>query len=1035
MWSNLKKAISDVIKTNGNQEITGALLQQVLISITNSVGANATFMGVATPSTNPGLIDGPVFYIASTQGVYPNFDGFALSIPGLAIIKNSNSGSWTGTVIYKTLQDFGSSEDFPVSQKFTTEQIQAITADEVYFDNKNLFNRNAVVDGWLSGVGTIQPNLEGQDYKTSEYINIEEQQSYIASIDGSLDGVSMRRVVFYDDSRAVLSYIDNVRTAFTTPEKAKYLRLSISKARFDGKFQLEKGEVPTQYDDYGKRSYKATADKLLNGCVTVEKLAEDTKSFISSQGYIHKNAVMYKRGPLSNGQTISLNANSVKTHKRLSFTGNLTSFSGSLVIGHGSVGSYLGSWLTINSTHISTEYYVGTSDYHTTTKAHGLTLNNKNKFSVIVQKETSASTASITIATESQQVSFNMPWYGDNGAIFVTSKQVEFSDCSLGWSCGTLSSDVWVFGDSYLSIDSAKRWPYYLLADGYSDLLLNAFSGENSLRGYADFENLIKLGCPKIAIWALGMNDKDNATGSTTSDTPNPNWLMFTQKFLGLCEKNNILPVLCTLPTVYGGKASASDSGISGFRYNGAKNAWVRNSGYDYIDFAKAVGADDTTGLWFGEGTSEHMLEGTQETDVRVHPTEYGAKALYKQAISDCPALMGMLATNTAAGAVTDVVVNGASAVKGGVANLGNLVKGLWDPIGGKTYTPSDDGTIQIPYAPLGGIMHGGYFLEPNELGVVTLPNYVQSIKTAFDDVITPDYGGVATLPLYVRAMIFNGVPTTPTSMGELVINAVTDVRINSTSIVNNGVANLGTLVKNITVNGTAIPNPDGTVNLGSVVTNVFIGGDTPAVIGGVARIGTYIGGVRVNGILYSPQECGGDIDLGSIGGSSGGIESVIINGNYAPKLDDYTVNLGTIPCVVNTEGLVTIGSTDYNKVNMHGGTIQIGDGDASAIQLNGREISFGAGDLYIDASSASPAPSINFPNGAIITTTTDTASGEELAVLDINNYGAQVNISADYTNISGKLILSDLAIIEVGENQDKIIITCGNKKAEILLN
>lgn len=880
MWSNLKKAISDVIKTNGNQEITGALLQQVLISITNSVGANATFMGVATPSTNPGLIDGPVFYIASTQGVYPNFDGFALSIPGLAIIKNSNSGSWTGTVIYKTLQDFGSSEDFPVSQKFTTEQIQAITADEVYFDNKNLFNRNAVVDGWLSGVGTIQPNLEGQDYKTSEYINIEEQQSYIASIDGSLDGVSMRRVVFYDDSRAALSHIDNVRTAFTTPEKAKYLRLSISKARLDGKFQLEKGEVPTQYDDYGKRSYKATADKLLNGCVTVEKLAEDTKSFISSQGYVHKNAVMYKRGPLSNGQTISLNANSVKTHKRLSFTGNLTSFGGSLVIGHGSVGSYLGSWLTINSTRISTEYYVGTSDYHTTTKAHGLTLNNKNKFSIIVQKETSASTASITIATESQQVSFNMPWYGDNGAIFVTSRRVEFSDCSLGWSCGTLSSDVWVFGDSYLSIDSAKRWPYYLLADGYSDLLLNAFSGENSLRGYTDFENLIKLGCPKIAIWALGMNDKDNASGSTTSNTPNSNWLIFTQKFLDLCEKNNILPVLCTLPTVYGGKASASDSGISGFRYNGAKNAWVKNSGYDYIDFAKAVGADDTTGLWFGEGTSEHMLEGTQETDVRVHPTEYGAKALYKQAISDCPALMG-----------------------------------------------------------------------------------------------------------------------------ELVINAVTDVKVNDTSVVNNGVANLGTLVKNITVNDTAIPNPDGTVNLGSVVTNVLIGGDTSAVIDGVARIGTYIGGVRVNGILYSPRECGENIDL------------------------------GTIPCVVNTKGLVTIGSTDYNKVNMHGGTMQIGDGDASAIQLNGREISFGAGGLYIDASSASPAPSINFPNGAIITTTTDTASGEELAVLDINNYGAQVNISADYTNISGKLILSGLAIIEVGENQDKIIITCGAKKAEIPLS
>lgn len=75
--------------------------------------------------------------------------------------------------------------------------------------------------------------------------------------------------------------------------------------------------------------------------------------------------------------------------------------------------------------------------------------------------------------------------------------------------------------------------------------------------------------------------------------------------------------------------------------------------------------------------------------------------------------------------------------------------------------------------------------------GVLRLPNYVQSIKTAFDDDITPDYRGVATLPLYVRAMIFNGVPTTPTSGGELVINAVTDVKVNGKSAVKEGVADL----------------------------------------------------------------------------------------------------------------------------------------------------------------------------------------------------------------------------------------------------
>ena len=42
-WSTLKAAIANVIKTNGNQEITGAVLQNTLNSIVSAVGENATF--------------------------------------------------------------------------------------------------------------------------------------------------------------------------------------------------------------------------------------------------------------------------------------------------------------------------------------------------------------------------------------------------------------------------------------------------------------------------------------------------------------------------------------------------------------------------------------------------------------------------------------------------------------------------------------------------------------------------------------------------------------------------------------------------------------------------------------------------------------------------------------------------------------------------------------------------------------------------------------------------------------------------------
>lgn len=91
-YQELKQAIADVIKTNGNQEITGAILQNVLKSIVSVIGENATFAGIATPETNPGTPDQNIFYIASSNGVYSNFDGYKLE-DEIALFVNK-SQSW-----------------------------------------------------------------------------------------------------------------------------------------------------------------------------------------------------------------------------------------------------------------------------------------------------------------------------------------------------------------------------------------------------------------------------------------------------------------------------------------------------------------------------------------------------------------------------------------------------------------------------------------------------------------------------------------------------------------------------------------------------------------------------------------------------------------------------------------------------------------------------------------------------------------------------------------------------------------------------
>lgn len=96
-WNVLKAAVAEVINSNGNQEITGQLLQNVLNNIITNVGENATFAGIATLNTSPGAPDGPVFYLTATTGVYPNFNGLEVS-DGEATIFLWNNSTWTKKV-------------------------------------------------------------------------------------------------------------------------------------------------------------------------------------------------------------------------------------------------------------------------------------------------------------------------------------------------------------------------------------------------------------------------------------------------------------------------------------------------------------------------------------------------------------------------------------------------------------------------------------------------------------------------------------------------------------------------------------------------------------------------------------------------------------------------------------------------------------------------------------------------------------------------------------------------------------------------
>ena len=125
-YENLKNAIKQAIKQNGNQEITGPILQNTLLNIVNIIGADYKFLGFANPSTVPPADEGKLFYFASKSGEYTNFPTTGESthiIIGESLYmftKEANSNYWESEVLISVVQEFGDSTNKVVSQKLST---------------------------------------------------------------------------------------------------------------------------------------------------------------------------------------------------------------------------------------------------------------------------------------------------------------------------------------------------------------------------------------------------------------------------------------------------------------------------------------------------------------------------------------------------------------------------------------------------------------------------------------------------------------------------------------------------------------------------------------------------------------------------------------------------------------------------------------------------------------------------------------------------------------------------------------------------
>lgn len=260
-FQNLKNSISEVIKTNGNNEITGKVLQDALLTMISNLGANYQFAGIANPTTNPGTPDGNVFYIASKNGSYPNF---GVDVPlgyigilyyngvkwhvGLTMCNETNtynlsttnpSDGIDGTLYYdlstavKLLSDKSLSRGTTI--KFVTKTgfeeyilLSTPSSDENNWVRKNVNDNPYIYKGYVDKSGEF---VASSAYKCTDFIPFNKYYTTIESYVVTDEKASS--CAFFDENYNYISSIEHDNGNFkieinssNAPENAKYIRLT-----------------------------------------------------------------------------------------------------------------------------------------------------------------------------------------------------------------------------------------------------------------------------------------------------------------------------------------------------------------------------------------------------------------------------------------------------------------------------------------------------------------------------------------------------------------------------------------------------------------------------------------------------------------------------------------------------------------------------------------------------------------------------------------------------------------------------------------
>lgn len=262
-YATLKASIQNVIKQNGNNEITGDLLQQALMSMINSLGVGYQYAGIATPATNPGTPDQNVFYIAGA-GSYPNFGNTV--VPNGSIGCFRYNGDWSYQVA--TIADY--SNDFlTVYRRMTGYEF---TLNGFIYNSDGIFESN-------------------NGYRATDFIEI--LGTDIAVL-GVLVGPTPTVLAFYNSNKEFISAGYNNTTQAVVeksniPANAKYIRCCTNVSEINTA-SIVQGNFSDIYERISNFNQLVDDISTIISTILTWNIPFDKNGFISTSGGVIENS-------------------------------------------------------------------------------------------------------------------------------------------------------------------------------------------------------------------------------------------------------------------------------------------------------------------------------------------------------------------------------------------------------------------------------------------------------------------------------------------------------------------------------------------------------------------------------------------------------------------------------------------------------------------------------------------------------------------------------------------------------------------------